>query len=56
MSVSYNFKAALDYSSLYRLMHFGCHDTNLKNFFSIEQLNLTSNKHTKFFLCPPTQN
>ena len=33
-------KAALDYSSLSRLMHFWCRDTTLKNIFSVEKLNL----------------
>ena len=46
--VSYSFKAALDYSSLCRLMHFWCYDTTLKKIFSIEKLNLTSNNQTNF--------
>ena len=32
--------SALDYSSLYRSMHFWCHDTILKKTFSMEKLNL----------------
>ena len=38
MHVSYNFNAALDYNSLYRLIYFSCHDTTLKKIFSIEKL------------------
>ena len=32
--------SALDYSSLYRSMHFWCQDTTLKKIFSVEKLNL----------------
>ena len=46
--VSYSFKAAFDYSSLYRSIHFWCHDTTLKKIFSIWKLNLTWNKQTNF--------
>ena len=46
--VSYSFKAALVFSSLYRSMHFWCHDTALKKILSIEKLNLTWNKQTNF--------
>ena len=46
--VSYSFKAALDYSSLYRSMYFWCHDTTPKKVFPIEKLNLAWNKQTKF--------
>ena len=46
--VSYSFKAAPDYSSLYRSMHFWFHDTTLMKIFSIEQLNLTWNRQTNF--------
>ena len=42
------FQAPLDYSSLYRSMHFWCHDTTPKKIFSIEKLNLTWNKQTNF--------
>ena len=51
--VSYNFKAALDYSSLYRSIYFWCHDTTLKTILSIEKLSSTWNKQTNFKkLCP----
>ena len=48
MWVSYSFKAALDYSSLYRSMHFLCHDATLKKIFLIKALNLTWNKQANF--------
>ena len=55
MWVSCSFKTALDYSSLYRSMHFfffffhfWCHDTTLRKMLSIKKLNLTWNKQTKF--------
>ena len=48
MWVLYSSKAALNYSSLYRSMHFWCHDTTLKKILSIKKLNLTWNKQTNF--------
>ena len=49
----YNFKAALDYSSLYRSRYFWCCNTTLQKKNSIEILNLTLNKQTNFNkLCP----
>ena len=53
MQVSHNFKAALDYSSPYRSIYFWCHDTTLKNIFSIEKLKLTWNKQINFGNPPP---
>ena len=47
MYVSYNFKTALDYSSIYRSIHFWYHDTTLEKIFSKEKLNLTRNKQIK---------
>ena len=34
MWISYNFKAALDYGSLYESIYFWCQDTTLKNIFN----------------------
>ena len=46
MWFSFNSKAVLDSSSLYRSIYFWGHDPNLKKTFPIEQLNLTWNKHS----------
>ena len=46
--VSYSLKAVLDYSSLYRSMHFWCHGTTLTKMLLIEKLNLIWNKQTNF--------
>ena len=58
MYVSYNFKTALDYSSIYRSIHFWYHDTTLEKIFSKEKLNLTGiskSSLANFILClPPT--
>ena len=57
MYVSYNFKTALDYSSIYRSIHFWYHDTTLEKIFSKEKLNLTWNKQIifgKLYPLPPS--
>ena len=46
--ISYSFKTALDYCSLYRSMHFWCYDITLKKILSIEKLSLTWNKQTHY--------
>ena len=56
MWFSCNFKAALDYSSLYRSIYF-CHDTTLKKKILIEKMNLAWNKQTncnKLYPLPST--
>ena len=51
--VSYNFKAALNYSSLYRSIHFWCHDATLKKIFSTEKVEFNSEWANK--LLSPTK-
>ena len=53
IKVSYGFKTALDYSSLYRPLYFWCHAPTLKNVLSIEKLNLTWNNQTNFSKLSP---